>query len=121
MSYPVRRRLFLLLMMCALALRSLSFAAMMPADGGINMLPKLPTFSAAASPSEDCPAHHPNATDNVTGHTTLPCQIACDLGAAPALTSQLRLTIAPLATVQVTTAQPLTIGCAAQPEHPPPI
>lgn len=114
LSLRALRRHFFLLLVATLVLKGIPLAQALP------KVPDLATTTACAS--ADC-GHGGHSHD---GHHTAhgsewACQIACDLGAAPALLTALEVsaeTTHPPYIARWTTLRP---GEPAPPDHPPPI
>lgn len=120
MDDSVRRRFRLLLMVCALALRSLAFAAVMPMDS--MMTDKVATtVSNAATEHDACSSHEGKPTDAASDHGTPACQIVCDLAVAPALATHAQLALRQAPGIHVAVARALPMGTSPPPENPPPI
>ena len=114
---------FLLLLVLALVLRGLPVVHAMPVATAA-----MGTDCAVSETSQHCPDHgdchdHGDKADHAISHhgTTGTCQIACDLGAAPALGTYAGLAVAAQPSVRVAHRPVLALSDAPPPDHPPPI
>jgi hypothetical protein len=80
------------------------------------------TEAPVATAGDDCPDHAPQAQSAPDSrHGGASCQIACDLGVAPALSPLAACDSAPPSVASAAVLHPLRLTDAPPPDHPPPI